>query len=265
MNFQFDWLSIFKSLLPSLISIFPILLIIGLFFGLIYCWKNHVRIKFKSFTKKGFRPVRGDFGVFCYTGAQGKGKTYSLIEFLFNNQKDLIIFSNIHNLSNIENVRYFTGFKQLIEIKEALDSGLLVIPKKKKLVIVFDEIFTELQKGDKLSKPVLDFLCQMRKRKIKFLTTAQYWGELPLSYRRFCRFQIDCNMIPFLWTGILIKVFHDAENMKWDQMEQDFVAPITETTITKCSKKIANSYDTFLRISSKPTEDRRGDNSTIPQ
>ena len=107
-----------------------------------------------------------------------------------------------------------------------------------------------LQKGDKLSKEVLDFLCQMRKRKIIFLTTAQEWAEIPLSFRRFCRYQIDCCMIPILTSGILIKIFYDAENMKWSNDEQEHVAPLLETTITHTRKYIADSYDTFLRISS---------------
>ena len=114
----------------------------------------------------------------------------------------------------------------------------------------YDEIFTELMKGSKLSKPVLDLLCQMRKRKIIFLTTAQEWSEIPLSFRRFCRYEIDCKMIPFLWTGFLLKTFKDAENMKWSNDEQEHIAPLVETTITHTRKKIADSYDTFLRISS---------------
>ena len=153
-----DFVSMIPSFISIIVGLIPVFLVIGFVILCIYCFKNKVHIKFKSFLKKGFRPVRGDFGVFCYTGAQGKGKTYSLIEYLYLNCDKLVIYSNIHNLHNISNVHYFTGFKQLIEIKEALDSGVLVIPKKKKLVIVFDEIFTELQKGDKLSKPVLDFL-----------------------------------------------------------------------------------------------------------
>lgn len=183
----------------------------------------------------------------------GKGKTYSLVEYLLDHDKSSVYFSNITGIKNVTNIQYYVGFKGLIDIKHALDDGTLKIPPKKQLVIIFDEIFTELQKGDKLSKEVLDFLCQMRKRKIIFLTTAQYWAELPISYRRFCRFQIDCNMIPFLWFGILKKTFHDAEEMKWSNDDQDFIAPITETTITKCRIKVANSYDTFLRISSIPS------------
>lgn len=180
----------------------------------------------------------------------GKGKTYSLVEYLVDNSSTIKVFSNITGISNVDDITYIQGFKGLIKIKEDLDSGL--IKTDKQIVIVFDEIFTELMKGDKLTKPVMDFLCQMRKRQIIFLTTCQEWAELPLSFRRFCRYQIDCDMIPFLWTGFLIKTFKDAENMKWSNDEQEHVAPIVETTITKCRKFIAESYDTFLRISSTP-------------
>lgn len=241
-------MQIFLNIISLIIKFIPFLLLIGLILIIIYCFKNKVKIKLRTFKNKGFRPVRGNFGVYCYCGKQGKGKTYSLVEYLVDNSKKIKVYSNITDISNVDDITYFTGFKGLIKIKEDLDSGL--INTNKQIIIVYDEIFTELTKGDKLSKPVIDFLCQMRKRKIIFLTTCQEWAELPLSFRRFCRYQIDCNMIPFLWTGFLIKTFHDAENMKWSNDEQEHVAPIIETTITKCRLIIATSYDTFLRISS---------------
>jgi len=250
MSFNFDWLSIIKSLIPTVISILPILLIIGFVFLGIYCFKNHVKIKWKSFTKKGFRPNRGNFGLFVYTGAQGKGKTYSLVEYLLDNNKKIVVFSNVKDIKNVDHIRYFTGFKGIISIKNALDNGSLVIPKGKRLVIVYDELFQDFTRGDKLSKDVMDFLSQMRKRKIICLTTAQYWSPIPIDFRRFARYQIDCNMIPFLFGGFLIKTFHDAEQMKWDNLQQDFVAPVVETTVTKCRKLVSNSYDTFMRIHS---------------
>lgn len=242
--------SILFGIFNMLFSILPLLLIIAPIVILIICIKRKVRIKWRTFKGKGFRPERGNFGVYNYCGKQGKGKTYSLVEYLVDNSATIKVFSNITGISNVENISYFTGFKGLIKIKEDLDAGL--IQTNKQIVIVFDEIFTELMKGDKLSKAVMDFLCQMRKRKIIFLTTCQEWAELPLTFRRFCRYQIDCDMKPFLWTGFLIKTFKDAENMKWSNDEQEHVAPIVETTITKCRKFIADSYDTFLRISSVP-------------
>ena len=246
---SFDFASIFKSLLPTIISLIPVILIILIIVLVFLSWKAKIRIKFRTFKGKSFRPVRGNFGLYVYCGKQGKGKTYSLIEYLLDNKNSIQVFCNIGNIKGLDYV-HFVGFKELIDIKHKLDNNELNIDENKQLVIVYDEIFTELQKKSNLNKEILDFLCQMRKRKIIFFTTCQEWAELPLSYRRFCRYEIDCNMIPFMWFGILIKQFKDAENMKWSNDDQEFIAPLQETTITKCRRKIADSYDTFLRISS---------------
>lgn len=226
------------------IVILAILLIVLLTFYLI---SNKVKVKFKTFFHRGFRPSRGNFGIYCYDGKQGKGKTYSLVEYLIDHKNSSMIFCNIADIKNLD-YEYFTGFKELMEIKKYIDSPNFHTHKQ--IIIVFDEIFTELQKKSVLTQDVLDFLCQMRKRQIIFLTTAQEWAEIPLTFRRFCRYRINCNMFPFLGTGILIKTFYDAENMKWSNDEQEFVAPLCETTLSHTRKFIADSYNTFLRISS---------------
>lgn len=218
-----------------------IIFILYLKFGL------KIKIKWKTFTKKGFIPIRGNFGVYCYCGKQGTGKTYSVVEYLQDNKKDIEIFCNIKDIKGID-YTFFTGFDGLIELKHKLDNKQIITHKQ--IVFVYDEIFTELQKQSKLNKEVIDFLCQMRKRKIIFLTTAQEWAEIPLSFRRFCRYEIDCRMINLFFFGILHKSFKDAEHMKWSNDEQEHIAPLLENTLTKCRKSIANSYDTFLRISS---------------
>lgn len=226
-----------------------VFLIIAIILIIVLCFVYKVKIKWKSFLKRGFLPVRGDFGVYCYCGKQGRGKTYSIVEYLLDNKKNIEVFCNIAGIENI-NYTFFTGFEGLIKLKEALDNDTLVYDKNKQLVFVYDEIFTELQKGSKIGKEVMDFLCQMRKRKIIFLTTAQEWAEIPLTFRRFCRYEIDCKMYNFFFIGILLKHFRDAENMKWSDEDQEFVAPLVSNTITKCRKFIANSYNTFLRITS---------------
>lgn len=251
-------------------------IIISIIF-IIFCFVYKVKIKFRTFFHRGFLPVRGKFGVYCYCGKQGKGKTYSVVEYLIDNKNKSVIFSNIANVSNVDYF-YFTGFEELIYIKQIIDFKpkddhnlmcyikskfpdeeranklfefiKIVYSQKKQIVIVYDEIFTELQKKSPLTKDILDFLCQMRKRKIIFLTTAQEWAEIPLTFRRFCRYEIDCNMLNLLVFGVLIKNFKDAENMKWSDLDQEFVAPLVSNTITKTRKYVANSYDTFLRISS---------------
>ena len=225
---------------------------------------NNLSIKWKTFKEKGAKAQTGDFGVYCYNGSQGKGKTYSLTEYCYDNN-DLIIYSNypfneeqIKLLHNNE-YHFYNGFKGLLEIKNNLDDGKIIIPEDKQLVIIYDELFSELMRGDKLSKGILDFLSQMRKRKIIFLTSAQYWSEIPITFRRFVRYQIDCNFLtfPVIPFSLLIKTFHDGEEIKWDETEQDFVSPIIVKTITKVRQAVFNSYDTFFRVRVLPLEHSR--------
>lgn len=254
------------------IILMPVLIVV-------LCFVYKVKIKWRTFLKRGFLPARGNFGIYCYCGAQGRGKTYSVVEYLLDNNDSIVCFCNVAGIQGIDYF-YFTGFYELLKLKQILDFNyedindlyqyilslgfeedrafhlfdLLLSNEDKQKVFVYDEIFTELQRGSKVGQQVLDFLCQMRKRKIIFLTTAQYWSEIPITFRKFCRYEIDCKMYNFLVIGILLKHFRDAEQMKWDDQEQDFVAPLISNTITKCRKHIANSYDTFLRISSVSVE-----------
>lgn len=214
--------------------IFGILLIIILIY---YKFSNKIRVKWLTFLKKGFKPNRGIFGVYCYCGKQGQGKTYSVVEFLHNN-KDLPIYCNLTSIKGID-YTYIANFDELLKLTNKTDC-----------IIVYDEIFSALQKNTTINKQVLDFLSQMRKRRIICLTTAQEWAEIPLTWRRYCRYQIDCCLIrlPFI-NGILIKIFKDAENMKWSNDDMEHIAPILETTITHTQKWIADSYDTYEQIS----------------
>lgn len=236
------------------IIFFGMLVILALF--VFWCLSNKVKIKWKTFLKKGFAPKRGNFGVYCYDGKQGKGKTYSVVEYLLDNKDHIKVFCNIKGIKGLD-YTFFTGFDQLIKLKHLLDQDK--IKTDKQLVFVYDEIFTELQKKSTLNKEVIDFLCQMRKRKIIFLTTAQEWAEIPLSFRRFCRYEIKCRMINIFGLGLLFKEFHDAENMKWSDEDQEHVAPLLETTLSKCRKSIANSYDTYLRVSSVVVQPTTGE------
>ena len=214
-----------------MILIFIIVLIVFLLIRF-----RHTKIKFKTFFKKGFAPKRGRFGVYCYCGKQGSGKTYSVVEFLKQQPKNMKIYANIDTLKGI-NYIYFNGFDNLLKLRDEHDC-----------IIVYDEIFTALTKSSKLSTEVLDFLSQMRKRRIVFLTTAQEWLEINITLRRYCRYQIECKMYNILGLGILLKCMYDAEQLKWSNDDNEYIAPLVETTISKCNISVANSYDTFEQI-----------------
>lgn len=220
-----------------------------IFVCFLYCRKNHLKIKWKTFLKKGIYVTRGKWGVTVYNGKQGQGKTTAIIEFI-KDHDNLEVYCNIPNIKGLD-YTYFEGLDGLMNIKKFLD--LRKEKTNKQIVIVYDEIFTQLDKHSKLTKGVIDFLCQMRKRKICFLTSCQAWGELPLSFRRFCRYEVDCYLINFFRISILKRVYRDAENMIWNNDIQDFEAPILETSFSKYRKSIAESFDTYSIIRSDST------------
>lgn len=222
------------------------ILALVIFIIFLYCKQNHLHIRWFTFFKKGIRVSRGKWGVTVFNGKQGQGKTTAIIEYLKDN-KNLEIYCNIKGIKGIDYF-YYEGLEGLMSIKKYLDGRK--DHTNNQVVIVYDEIFTQLDKHTRLNKGVIDFLCQMRKRKIIFLTSCQAWGELPLSFRRFCRYEVDCFLINFLNMSILKRVYRDAENMIWNNDIQDFEAPILETTISKYRKSIADSFDTYYIISS---------------
>lgn len=232
---------------------------------IIYVYKKYkIKIKWKTFFKKGFKVNRGIFGIYCYCGFQGNGKTYSCVEYINDNENNIVLFSNVYiNNLKCQNV-YYNGFKEMLNIRDAIDwaknngNDFIIFKGKKydidfnkQIVFIYDEIFSELQRGSKISNDVLDFITQMRKRGFILLTTAQIWSDIPITWRRLTRYQIDCNMRNILFTDILIKRFYDAEQMKWSNDDQDFIAPIISTTITHTREHIANRYDTFQLIHNK--------------
>lgn len=209
-----------------------------LIFIIYFIRSRRIKFKFKTFFKKGFKPIRGKFGVYCFDGKQGNGKTYSVVDFLIQNSGVMPIYANINSIDKKKvNYTYFSGFDELLKLSD-----------KEDCIIVYDEIFTALTKNSKMTTEVLSFLSQMRKRRIIFLTTAQEWLEINITLRRYCRFRVECKMFSFLGLGILKKTFYDAEKMKWSQLDNEYVAPVISTTISKCNVSVANSYDTFEQI-----------------
>lgn len=202
---------------------------------------RYIKIKWKTFFKKGFRPNRGIFGVYCYCGKQGSGKTYSVVNFLLEN-KDKKIYANVSSIKGLD-YTYIQTFDDLLALRTEHDC-----------IIFYDEIFTALTKSDKIDTDILDFLSQMRKRKIIFMTTAQEWLEIPMTLRRYCRYQVDCEMKTFFF-GLLIKRMYDAEHMKWSEEDNEYMAPMIQTVLQKCNISVANSYDTFEQI--KPSKKKK--------
>lgn len=216
---------------------FKLVIIILIFVLFSFMWTNKIKIKWKTFIKKGFKIDNGLYGVYCYDGKQGNFKTYSVVEYLLEN-KDKRIYSNVKSIKGVV-------FTPIDDIEQ-----LLTLRNEHDCIIFFDEIFTAITKSSRINSDVeiMDFLSQMRKRRIIFLTTAQEWLELDITLRRYCRYRIHCEAIHLPFLTIIKKEFMDAEHMKWSNDDNEYVAPLLETTISKPNINVANSYDTFETI-----------------
>lgn len=221
-------------------TIFILLIII-----LLYKFLKNNKVKLGTFVKKGVHVFKSRFGVYIYDGKQGSGKTASALGFIFENMsEDRPVYANMTSIKGI-NYTYFNGLKGLLELQKMGVSHC---------IIFYDEIFSLLDKQTKINKDVLSFLSQMRKLDIIFITTCQEWLELPMTLRRYCRFQIKCKIItPPLFSSLLIKQFNNAELMKFDKDENEYIAPLITNTISKLNYYLLNSYDTYEVIN--PNED----------
>ena len=225
-------------------KIFIILFFILFVFCIFYIIQNKVIIKWKTLNKKSFKSNSGKFGIYCVCGKQGSGKTLTCLGYLVDNinNANLPMFCNMKSISKTINYTYIDNLKDMLKLRDKTD-----------ILIFFDEIFTEISKlfkeDKQLAKDILDFLSQMRKRRILLYTTCQEWRLLPLYFRLYVRYQVKCKMfyIP-LFGSIQVKTIVDGDNIKWDELEQDFVGETINTIIEKAQLSIANLYDTFETI-----------------
>jgi len=228
-------------------SIIIIFFIIILLF--IYLFFDKIRVDAKTFLKKGFRKVDNAFGLFCYTGKQGKGKTYSAIKFLIEQklENNYTIITNVKSFNVFEDTLYMDNILDIIEYCEQFKEN------DKNVIIFFDEIFTILEKQTKMNAKILSFISQLRKRRIIFVTTAQEWSEINITFRRYVRYQVDCNMLslPFLHTALIYNIHNDGDTIKWNNDTQDWEAERMFAKFGKGLKSVIESYDTYETIATK--------------
>lgn len=212
-------------------------------FIIIYIFKNKVVFRIDTIFRKGFKRIKDTYGVYCWVGKMGDGKTYSLCDWLdektrIDNKK---IITNVHSYHiNHENSLYFDNFYDIVKFIND-DSPL---DDKRNYIIFFDELFTLLEKG-KLNKEILSFISQLRKRGIYLCTTVQEWLDINVTFRRYCRFYIECKMFDKFGCTWSVNKIHSGYDMKWNNDINEYESPVIKTTVKKCSLDIANSYDTL--------------------
>lgn len=200
---------------------------------------NKISIDWRSFFKKGLPLDRESFGIYCYDGKQGTGKTYAMTRFLKEESAGRKIYSNM-------------SFKGIEYTKiENLDQ-LFALSQKKKVIIVYDEILNILNNQrvpQDIRDDLMEFMTQQRKVKNILMTSTQSWLRVPIEFRDFVRIQIKVSTIPLgRLGGILIQEYRDADQMVYDKDVSEYVAPRISLKISKYKREILESYDTYEKV-----------------
>lgn len=213
-----------------------IILLVALGIIVFVMLKSKVHIDLPSFLRKTLALDTGVFGVYCFTGHQGSGKTYALNKYIRKHHNGRSIYSNV-TLKDID----YTPISS--------KSELYALADQQNIIIIYDEIFTLMSKSKKDKEMLEQFLPQMRKVHNIFLTTAQYWLELDITFRRFVRIQVDCKTRPLgKFGGILIEEYSDTTQIEWSNLENEYISPRIAKKYSKYEKRFMESYDTFERI-----------------
>lgn len=231
--------------------IFILIIIIFLFYLIQFIIVNKIHLDLKSFLKAGFSKRDDKFGLYTFCGQQGEGKTYSAVRMIVNlkQSEGYTVITNMDSFNVYDDTIFEKDILKIIDLViSATDNNF---NNRCKYIILFDEIFTVIMRNQKNLQyliPITNFLAQLRKRGVIFVTTAQVWNEIPIEFRRLCRFQVSCRMFNFFGRAITVNRIGDGYNTKWDDEQQDFVSPVIQTNIAKGNQLIIDSYDTFETV-----------------
>lgn len=130
------------------------------------------------------------YGVSCYCGRQGSGKTIGVVEEL---EKIKRIFPECIICTNINYLKQdipLTSWLQLLELRNG----------EKGVVFVIDEVQNNGLDWTKFPETLLSVITQQRKQKIKIYVTTQVYKNLVIQLRRQCFDVIECKTFLTRWT-----------------------------------------------------------------
>jgi len=130
------------------------------------------------------------YGVSCYCGRQGSGKTIGVVEEL---ERIKRIFPESIICTNINYIKQdipLTSWLQLLELRNG----------NKGVVFVIDEVQNNGLDWTKFPETLLSVITQQRKQKIKIYVTTQVYKNLVIQLRRQCFDVIECKTLLTRWT-----------------------------------------------------------------
>ena len=199
------------------------------------------------FKNREWEKVNIGWGITCYIGMFGHGKTLSMChnaQKIYDQYGDKVRFiSNVH-LKHIPYIE-LTNFNQLVEIADNPDDSY------EATVVLIDEIEALLSHRNFANFPLtlLNCLMQQRKLSLRIYCSCQRWFTVDRIWRSITTDIYDCNKY---W-----RFQHMVKYDAWDYenaMNFNSIRPISNTWWFVKNKDY-DTYDTSQMISRKSSED----------
>lgn len=177
-------------------------------------------------------------GIWVFCGAQGSGKTLSVVQALKEILKDYpkaIVCSNLEIKGLDREVIPFTDYKQI----ETLTNGIYGV------IFVIDEIHVLWNSLESKDIPISEMacFCQMRKDRRLILATAQVHNRIAKPIREQLKYVIDCNCV----FGVM-QVNHVIDPNDGEEKDGHLVASKICTRVWFHRPELYDSYDTLFKI-----------------
>lgn len=138
------------------------------------------------------------YGVTCYCGRQGGGKTIGIVEKLEHIKQQFPEALICTNINYLKQDLPLTSWLQLLYLRNG-DKGV---------VFVIDEIQNNGLDWSKFPETLLQVITMQRKQKIKIYCSAQVYKSVVIQLRRQCFDVVECKTILGRWS---IQRCYDAE------------------------------------------------------
>lgn len=195
------------------------------------------------------------FGIDCYCGMFGHGKTLSMVhrvEQLYNRFENVRVISNIH----LNNVPYIP----LVNFQQLVDIGIDEKEDYNGTIIVIDEISSVLSHRNFSKFPIalIGLLMQQRKKRCYIVCTAQKYMQIDKLWRDITSNVIDCNKT---WRYQNMK-YYDAFDYENALSNVQILKPFANRWWFVCDSDY-HAYDTSEMINAQKAGDFISNDETL--
>lgn len=152
---------------------------------------RYIRYLFLDMRKKREEITFNDYGLTCWTGRQGSGKSMSMVERLEQIRRNFPEVTIMTNFGYIYEDAALNDWQQLIDCRNPAG-----------IVFAVDEIQNEFDVYDSrnFNLEILKVITQQRKQGIKILATSQVFTRVSKPLREQCFEVVECHTIGGRWT-----------------------------------------------------------------